>query len=82
MTQRARQCEPLAEGFRASDDFGQGLVGLRLLPTPIARYGESGTKLVNGPFSPSFSAPIPKSSCSSRLGPASKDFNGSMLLHP
>jgi hypothetical protein len=49
LTQRARQMRALAEGFRASDNFGgKGWSELRLLPTPIARYGESGTKLVDG----------------------------------
>ena len=39
----------LADGFRASDDFGgKGWSELRLLPTPIARYGEPGTKLLDG----------------------------------
>lgn len=47
--QRARQMRTLAEGFRASDNFGgKGWSELRLLPTPIARYGEAGTKLVDG----------------------------------
>ena len=47
--QRARQMRVLAEGFRASDSYGaSGWSELRLLPTPIARYGESGTKLVDG----------------------------------
>jgi hypothetical protein len=49
VTQRARQMRALAEGFRASDDFGgKGWSELRLLPSPISRYGESGTKLVDG----------------------------------
>jgi hypothetical protein len=49
LTQRARQMRALAEGFRASDNFGgKGWSELRLLPTPISRYGESGTKLVDG----------------------------------
>jgi hypothetical protein len=39
----------LAADFRASDDFGgKGWTELRLLPTPIARYGESGSNLVDG----------------------------------
>jgi hypothetical protein len=47
--QRARQMRALAEGFRASDAYGtKGWSELRLLPTPISRYGESGTKLVDG----------------------------------
>jgi hypothetical protein len=47
--QRARQMRALAEGFRASDDFGgKGWSELRLLPTPISRYGEAGTKVVDG----------------------------------
>jgi hypothetical protein len=49
VAQRARQMRALAEGFRASDNFGgKGWSELRLLPTPISRYGESGTKLVDG----------------------------------
>jgi hypothetical protein len=47
--QRARQMRSLAAGFRASDNFGgRGWSELRLLPTPISRYGESGTKLIDG----------------------------------
>jgi hypothetical protein len=47
--QRARQMRLLAADFRASDDFGgRGWTELRLLPTPISRYGESGTNLLDG----------------------------------
>jgi hypothetical protein len=47
--QRTRQMRSLAAGFRASDNFGgKGWSELRLLPTPISRYGELGTKLVDG----------------------------------
>jgi hypothetical protein len=39
----------LAEGFRASDDFKhKGWSELRLLLTPVSRYGASGTKLLDG----------------------------------
>jgi hypothetical protein len=47
--QRLRQIRTFADGFRASDDFGgKGWVDLRLLPTPICRYGAAGTRLVDG----------------------------------
>jgi hypothetical protein len=47
--ERARQRRTLADGFRASDDFGgKGWSELRLLPTPIARYADSKTKLLDG----------------------------------
>ncbi len=40
---RLRQLRVIAEEFRAEDDFwGRGWQGLRLLPTPIARYGKTG----------------------------------------
>ncbi len=39
----------LAGGFRATDDFGgRGWSELRLLPTAISRYGESGTRILDG----------------------------------
>ena len=50
-TQRSRQMRALAQGFRAMDDFRkQGWRELRLLPTPIARYGNGkpGTKVLDG----------------------------------
>jgi hypothetical protein len=48
-TQRIRQMRSLAEGFRASDNFKRkGWTELRLLPTPITRYGKEGTKLNDG----------------------------------
>ncbi len=48
-TQRARQMRELAADFRASDDWwSKGWSELRLLPTPIARYGKSGTTLLDG----------------------------------
>jgi hypothetical protein len=47
--QRFRQMRTLAADFRAADDFKRkGWSELRLLPTPICRYGESGTKLLDG----------------------------------
>ena len=40
---RLRQMRDLAAEFRAEDDFGKlGFIPLRLLPTPIARYGKPG----------------------------------------
>lgn len=40
---RLRQLRALAGEFRAEDDFwGRGWQDLRLLPTPIARYGKAG----------------------------------------
>ncbi len=49
VAQRGRQMRSLAASFRASDDFGaKGWLELRLLPTPISRYGQSGTKLLDG----------------------------------
>ena len=40
LAQRTRQMRELAAGFRASDDFkANGWTELRLLPTPILRYG-------------------------------------------
>lgn len=48
-TQRIRQMRELAGHFRASDNFkAKGWSELRLLPTPIARYGGPDTKLVDG----------------------------------
>ena len=47
--ERTRQMRSLADRFRASDNFGKkGWADLRLLPTPIARYGEPQTSLVDG----------------------------------
>jgi len=47
--QRLRQMRSLAEGFRASDNFKRkGWSELRLLPTPITRYGKQGTTLSDG----------------------------------
>jgi hypothetical protein len=47
--QRARQMRSVAERFRASDNFWhRGWSELRLLPTPVTRYGEPGTTLVDG----------------------------------
>jgi hypothetical protein len=42
--QRLRQMRDLAGEFRADDDFwGRGWSALRLLPTPISRYGKAGS---------------------------------------
>jgi hypothetical protein len=47
--QRLRQMRSLADGFRASDDFGgRGWTELRMLTTPICRYGKPGTGTVDG----------------------------------
>ncbi len=47
--QRIRQMRSLAERFRASDSFWRrGWSELRLLPTPVTRYGGAATKLVDG----------------------------------
>jgi hypothetical protein len=47
--QRARQMRSLAADFRALDDWwAKGWSELRLLPKPISRYGEPGTKLLDG----------------------------------
>ena len=47
--QRTRQMRSLSEGFRASDNFKEkGWSELRLLPTPILRYGVSGTEPFDG----------------------------------
>jgi hypothetical protein len=47
--QRLRQMRSLADGFRASDNFKRkGWSELRLLPTPITRYGKAGTPLIDG----------------------------------
>jgi hypothetical protein len=49
VAQRTRQMRSLAAHFRASDDFKRkGWSELRLLPTPITQYGESGTRLLDG----------------------------------
>jgi hypothetical protein len=48
-SQRGRQMRALAAGFRASDNFkAKGWSELRLLPTPVTRYGGPGTKVVDG----------------------------------
>ena len=50
-TQRSRQMRALAQDFRAVDDFQKkGWRELRLLPTPIARYGNGkpGMKVLDG----------------------------------
>jgi len=47
--QRTRQMRSLAERFRASDNFwNRGWSELRLLPTPVTRYGGPATKLLDG----------------------------------
>jgi hypothetical protein len=48
-SQRARRMRSLAENFRVSDYFkSKNWWELRLLPTPIARYGESNAKVFDG----------------------------------
>jgi len=48
-TQRSRQVRALAQDFHASDDYRKkGWLELRLLPTPIARYGKPGMKVHDG----------------------------------
>jgi hypothetical protein len=49
-TQRLRQMRALAEEFKAEDDFGSegNIVALRLLPTPVARYGKPGATPEDG----------------------------------
>jgi hypothetical protein len=48
-SERLRQMRELARNFRASDNFkAKGWSELRLLPTPITRYGEPGTELTDG----------------------------------
>jgi hypothetical protein len=47
--QRSRQMRALAQDFHVSDNFkNKGWSELRLLPTPVARYGKAGTQLVDG----------------------------------
>ncbi len=48
--QRLRQMRALAEEFKAEDDFGaEGrIVALRLLTTPVARYGKAGATPEDG----------------------------------
>jgi hypothetical protein len=48
--QRLRQMRTLAEEFKAEDDFGAegNIVALRLLTTPVARYGKSGVAPEDG----------------------------------
>src|SRR5262249_24436631 len=49
VAQRTRQMREMAGNFRASDNFkARGWSELRLLPTPIARYGGPDTSLVDG----------------------------------
>jgi hypothetical protein len=49
LTQRARQMRNLAQDFKAQDDFGQkGWIDLRMLATPIARYGKADSRLLDG----------------------------------
>jgi hypothetical protein len=48
-TQRERQMRALARDFRATDnDHEKSWTELRLLPTPVARYGEAGSALADG----------------------------------
>jgi hypothetical protein len=47
--QRERQMRALARDFHASDNFHEkSWTELRLLPTPVARYGEAGSALSDG----------------------------------
>ena len=47
--QRTRQLRAMATEFKATDDFGKkGWHDLRLLPTPIARYGKPGSAAADG----------------------------------
>jgi hypothetical protein len=47
--QRSRQIRALAEEFRVTDDFkDKGWSELRLLTTPIARYGKAGSTVADG----------------------------------
>ena len=48
-TQRSRQMRALAQEFRVSDNFKEnGWSELRLLTTPIARYGKAGSAVLDG----------------------------------
>jgi hypothetical protein len=47
--QRSRQMRTLAQDFRVSDDFkDKGWSELRLLTTPVARYGKAGSTVSDG----------------------------------
>ncbi len=47
--ERSRQMKALAREFKLSDDFrSRGWSELRLLPTPLARYGEDGSGVLEG----------------------------------
>jgi hypothetical protein len=47
--QRARQMRALAQEFHVTDDFkNKGWSELRLLTTPVAKYGKPGTKIEDG----------------------------------
>jgi hypothetical protein len=47
--QRERQMRALARDFHATDNFHEkSWTELRLLPTPVARYGEAGSALADG----------------------------------
>ena len=47
--QRARQVRAIADDFRAEDNFGDnGWTALRMLTTPIARYGKAGSTAEDG----------------------------------
>ncbi|MDB5350351.1 MAG: hypothetical protein JWN86_1598 [Planctomycetota bacterium] len=49
VSQRGRQMRALAQQFHASDKFKEKTwADLRLLPTPIARFGKEGTTLIDG----------------------------------
>ncbi len=47
--QRSRQMKAMAEEFKVSDRFkDKGWSELRLLPTPVARYGKAGSGVLDG----------------------------------
>ncbi len=49
LAQRTRQLRAMAQEFKAADDFGKkGWHDLRLLPTPIARYGKPASEPIDG----------------------------------
>ncbi|MDR3636291.1 MAG: hypothetical protein P4L84_20985 [Isosphaeraceae bacterium] len=53
VSQRLRQMRELAQGFRAFDNFkGKGWSELRMLATPIARYGKAGSDPLDGALFP------------------------------
>ena len=69
---RTSQMKALAREFKASDYFkDEKWVELRLLPTPIARYGKDKTAVVDGGLSsPTSPGPTPRRSSSSKSATA------------